>query len=61
MLMLDQIVANREQQPVDESIKARTIAACQQGDRDALRPEPAHRPRRALRPPVAHGVVSGRR
>jgi len=37
MLMLDQIVANREQQPVDESIKARTIAACQQGDRDALR------------------------
>ena len=35
--MLDQIVAIREQQPVNESIDLRTIAACQQGDRAALR------------------------
>jgi|SRR5215831_12554054 len=34
--MLDQIVATREQ-PVKESIDSRTIAACQQGDREALR------------------------
>lgn len=36
-MMLDQIVATREQQPVKESTDLRTIAACQQGDRDALR------------------------
>jgi RNA polymerase sigma-70 factor (ECF subfamily) len=36
MSMLDQIVATREQ-PVKESIDLRTIAACQQGDRAALR------------------------
>jgi len=35
--MLDQIVVTREQQPVKESIDARTIAACQRGDREALR------------------------
>src|SRR5712692_3928496 len=35
--MLDQIVATREQQPVKESIDSRTIAACQRGDREALR------------------------
>ncbi len=35
--MLDQIVVTREQQPVKESIDARTIVACQQGDRAALR------------------------
>ena len=35
--MLDQIVMTREQLPVNESINSRTIAACQQGDRDALR------------------------
>ena len=35
--MLDQIVATREQLPVKESIDSRTIAACQQGDREALR------------------------
>jgi RNA polymerase sigma-70 factor, ECF subfamily len=34
--MLDQIVATREQ-PVKESIDLRTIAACQRGDRAALR------------------------
>jgi len=35
--MLDQIVLTTEQQPVKESIDLRTIAACQQGDRAALR------------------------
>src|SRR5499427_9981604 len=35
--MLDQIVLTREQQPVKESIDLRTIAACQRGDRAALR------------------------
>jgi RNA polymerase sigma-70 factor, ECF subfamily len=35
--MLEQIVATREQPPVKESIDRRVIAACQQGDRDALR------------------------
>ncbi|HMH42325.1 MAG TPA: sigma-70 family RNA polymerase sigma factor [Pyrinomonadaceae bacterium] len=35
--MLDQIVATREQLPVKESIDSRTIVACQQGDREALR------------------------
>src|SRR5580765_361245 len=35
LTMLDQIVATREQ-PVNESIDARTIAACQRGDREAL-------------------------
>jgi RNA polymerase sigma-70 factor (ECF subfamily) len=35
--MLDQMVATREQPPVKESINSRTIAACQQGDREALR------------------------
>ena len=35
--MLDQIVVTREQLPVKESIDSRTIAACQQGDREALR------------------------
>jgi len=35
--MLEQIVATREQPPVKESIDSRTIAACQRGDRDALR------------------------
>jgi len=35
--MLDQIVATREQLPVKESIDSRTIAACQKGDREALR------------------------
>ena len=35
--MLDQIVATREQLPVKESTDSRTIAACQQGDREALR------------------------
>ena len=35
--MLDQIVATRELLPVKESIDSRTIAACQQGDREALR------------------------
>lgn len=35
--MLDQIVATREQMPVNESIDWQVIAACQQGDRDALR------------------------
>jgi len=36
-MMLDQIVATREQPQVKESIDARTIAACQRGDRHALR------------------------
>src|ERR1044071_9845773 len=35
--MLEQIVATREQPQVKESIDARTIAACQRGDRHALR------------------------
>ena len=35
--MLDQIVATREQLPVKESTDSRTIAACQEGDREALR------------------------
>ena len=35
--MLEQIVATGEQPPVKESIDRRVIAACQQGDRDALR------------------------
>lgn len=35
--MLDQIVATREQLPLKESTDSRTIAACQQGDREALR------------------------
>ena len=35
--MLDQIVATRELLPVKESIDSATIAACQQGDREALR------------------------
>jgi RNA polymerase sigma-70 factor (ECF subfamily) len=35
--MLEQIVATWEQPPVKESIDGRVIAACQQGDRDALR------------------------
>src|SRR5205085_10594779 len=35
--MLDQLVATREQLPVKESIDSRTIAACQRGDREALR------------------------
>ena len=35
--MLDQIVVTREQLPVKESTESRTIAACQQGDREALR------------------------
>ena len=35
--MLDQIVATRVQLPVKESIDSRTIAACQRGDREALR------------------------
>jgi len=35
--MLDQIVATRVQQPVNDSIDSRTITACQQGDRAALR------------------------
>jgi RNA polymerase sigma-70 factor, ECF subfamily len=35
--MLEQIVATRGQLPVKESIDRRVIAACQQGDRDALR------------------------
>jgi RNA polymerase sigma-70 factor, ECF subfamily len=35
--MLDQIALTREQQPVNEPIDARTIAACQRGDREALR------------------------
>jgi len=35
--MLDQIVVTREQLPVKESTDSRTIAACQQGDREALR------------------------
>ena len=35
--MLDQIVATREQLPVKESTDSRTIAACQRGDREALR------------------------
>jgi RNA polymerase sigma-70 factor (ECF subfamily) len=35
--MLDQIVATRELLPVKESTDSRTIAACQQGDREALR------------------------
>ena len=34
--MLDQIAVIREQQPVKEAIDARTIAACQRGDRAAL-------------------------
>lgn len=34
--MLDQIAVIREQQPVNEAIDARTIAACQRGDRAAL-------------------------
>src|ERR1043166_5709067 len=36
-MMLDQIVATREQQPVNQSIDSRTITACQKGDRAALR------------------------
>ncbi|MFN2578459.1 MAG: RNA polymerase sigma factor [Pyrinomonadaceae bacterium] len=35
--MLDQIVATREQLPVNESTDSLTIAACQRGDREALR------------------------
>ncbi|HYW74341.1 MAG TPA: sigma-70 family RNA polymerase sigma factor [Pyrinomonadaceae bacterium] len=35
--MLDQIVVTREQQLVKDSVDAPTIAACQQGDREALR------------------------
>ncbi len=35
--MLDQIVATSEQPQVKESIDLRTIAACQRGDRNALR------------------------
>src|SRR2546429_314583 len=35
--MLDQIVVTREQLPVKESTDSRTIAACQGGDREALR------------------------
>src|ERR1043165_7823338 len=35
--MVDQIVATREQAQVKDSIDARTIAACQRGDRHALR------------------------
>jgi RNA polymerase sigma-70 factor (ECF subfamily) len=35
--MLDQIVATREQLPLKEPTDSRTIAACQQGDREALR------------------------
>src|SRR2546423_6678781 len=35
--MLDQIVATRELLPVKESTDSATIAACQQGDREALR------------------------
>jgi RNA polymerase sigma-70 factor (ECF subfamily) len=37
MLMLDQIVATREQAQANESIDWRVITRCQQGDRDALR------------------------
>lgn len=37
MLMLDQIVATREQAQSTESIDWRVIARCRQGDRDALR------------------------
>jgi RNA polymerase sigma-70 factor, ECF subfamily len=36
-MMLDEIVATREQLTVKESIDSRTIAACQRGDREALR------------------------
>ena len=36
-MMLEQIVATGEQPPVKESIDRRVIAACQQGDREALR------------------------
>jgi RNA polymerase sigma-70 factor (ECF subfamily) len=36
-MMLEQIVATREQPQVKESIDSRTIAACQRGDRNALR------------------------
>ena len=36
-MMLDQIVATREQTRVKESIDSTTIAACQRGDRHALR------------------------
>ena len=36
-MMLEQIVATREQPQVKESIDAATIAACQRGDRSALR------------------------
>jgi len=35
--MLDQMVATREQLPAKECMDSRTIAACQQGDREALR------------------------
>jgi len=36
-MMLEQIVATREQPQVRESIDSQTIAACQRGDRNALR------------------------
>src|SRR5437764_14229773 len=36
-MMLDQLVATREQLPVKESIDSRTIAGCQHGDREAVR------------------------
>ncbi len=36
-MMLDQIVATREQPQVNDSIDSGTIAACQRGDRHALR------------------------
>jgi len=35
--MLEQMAATREQAPVREAIDWRVIAACQQGDRDAIR------------------------
>src|SRR5262245_5103553 len=35
--MLEQIVAIREQAPSNEPVDRRVIAACQQGDREALR------------------------
>src|SRR5215471_20946149 len=35
--MLDQMVATREQLPARECMDSRTIAACQRGDREALR------------------------
>jgi len=36
-MMLDQMVATREQPPAKECMDSRTIAACQRGDREALR------------------------